>query len=68
MKSPTYSIQSPDRESTAEEGIRTSAKDITSDLERYVAAVPQSMDYQWYEVPTEEFISLIAVCSLGEQN
>jgi hypothetical protein len=61
------SLYSVDREATAEELFSTSG-DETMCLLRSPATAVHSMDYQWYELPSEEFVSLMAVCAASAQN
>jgi hypothetical protein len=70
MKTPTYAIEAVDREAPAEEAFHTSGDGAICGPERLAAPIApiHSMDYQWYEVPAEELISLMAVCAAGDQN
>lgn len=67
MKTSLYSV---DREATAEELFSTSGDETMCLLEhpRNPATEVHSMDYQWYELPSEEFVSLMAVCASSAQN
>lgn len=71
MKMPMPIIETIDRETTKEELFRP-AEDGAMYRSVQNSASPatasHSMDYQWYEVPPEEFISLMAVCASSPQN
>jgi hypothetical protein len=71
MKTPFYAIETIDRETTAEEVFRSAEDEMIYESPQSAACPatpPHSMDYQWYEIPPDEFISLLAVCSAGQAN
>lgn len=64
------SMYSGDREATAEEIFSTSGDGaicLPEQPDNTPSMVP-GMDYQWYEVPPDEFVSLMALCASSAQN
>jgi hypothetical protein len=68
MKTRMHVVKKVDREATAEEVFRVSRDRAICGSERNADPEIHLIDYQWFEIPEEDLIYLMAVCSSGERN